>query len=78
MFTTRKTLEIEYNPTSEEKERLSIVADSLRVLYDMLYHEGEKAVYFNENEYSIESIKNVVEFLDDMSADYYNPNILGQ
>ena len=78
MFKTRKTLEIEYDPTSQELARLEDTVALVKDLVDFLEKEGEEVVYFNDNEYSVGNIREVFYFLRDMLEQRYDSNILKQ
>lgn len=78
MFKTRKTLEIEYNPTSQDLAHLEDTVALVKNLVEILEKEEEEAVYFDENEYYTTDIRNVLCFLTDMVRQRYSSNILEQ
>lgn len=78
MFKTRKTLEIEYDPTSQELEHLKDTVGLVGDLAEFLEREDEEIVYFNDNQYRTEDIRNVFYFLNDMLEQRYSSNILKQ
>ena len=78
MFKTRKTLEIEYDPTSQELAHLEDTVDLVRDLAEFLEKEDEEIVYFNDNQYRTEDIRTVFYFLNDMWEQRYSSNILKQ
>jgi len=78
MFKTRKTLELEYDPTSQELAKLEDTVVLVKDLVDFLESEGEEVVYFNDNEYSVGNIRETFYFLRDMLEQRYDSNILKQ
>ena len=78
MFKTRKTLEIEYDPTQQQLVHLEEAAKLVGNLVEILEKEEEEVAYFMDNEYSIDFIKNLFYFLHDMAEERYNSNILEQ
>lgn len=76
MFKTRKTLEIEYDPTPQQLARLEDTTVLIEDLVDFLEKEGEETVYFNDNEYCTTDIRNTFYFLNDMLKQRYSHNIL--
>lgn len=78
MFKTRKTLEIEYNPTTQQLAQLEDIAKLIQTLKEILDQEEEDVVYFYDDEYSIDFIKDVSCLLNDMLEQRYSPNILEQ
>jgi len=78
MFKTRKTLEIEYDPTSQELAHLETTVGLVGDLAEFLEKEDEDTVYFNDNQYRTEDIRTVFYFLNDMLEQRYSSDILKQ
>ena len=78
MFKTRKTLEIEYDPTSQELMHLEEATKLVKNLIEVLEYENEEVVYFMDTEYSIGHLRGVYCLLHDMAEERYSSNILEQ
>ena len=78
MFKTRKTLEIEYDPTSQQLAQLKDTVKLVKNLIEVLEDEREEVVYFMDNEYSISHIRGAFCLLNDMLEERYSHNILEQ
>lgn len=78
MFNTRKSLEIEYDPTPQQLAHLEDTVKLIKDLIEILEKEEEEVVYFDENEYYTQYIRGTLCFLNDMLNQRYSPNILEQ